>query len=398
VELALLHVAQGGGGSSGVRKTVAELTAAQASLGHRVLLHLSGTDSFDDDISLSEGNLVGVVNSPHTGPSTVGFSLSAERWIESRAVASFGILHQHGIWQAHSHLALRWRVRFGRPTVVSPHGSLERHALTYSSWKKQLALSAYEHRNLHQASCLHATAQREIDGFRDFGLRNPIAVIPNGVSDRWIQSAGDGRRFRRAHALPSSARLLLYLSRIHPKKNLLGVLDAMAHLRDRLHDWHLIVAGPVNDPAYDERVRRAVKEHALLDRVHWVGELHGQDKRDAFAAAELLMLPTLSDNFAIVIAESLGAGVPVITTREALPWSVLEEHRCGWWVPLAPSNLAAALEQATRMPAHELVAMGRRGRALIQQRFRWIDIADQMTETYRWLLGHAARPSFVVVD
>jgi glycosyltransferase involved in cell wall biosynthesis len=396
--LALLHVSQGGGISNGVRRALSELSDAQLAVGHRVLVHLSGPDSFDDHFPASRGETVPMVRSELSGPAALGFSRAGERWVDSPTAASFGILHQHGIWQAHARITRRWRARYGRPTVVSPHGALQRSALRFSSWKKQLAMAGYERRNLHEASCLHATAEQEIAGFRDLGLRNPVAVIPNGASDEWISSSGNAHRFRLAHGLGASRRLMLYLSRIHPTKNLLGLLDAMARTGDALSDWHLVVAGPSAHRAYHAQMRRAVQELGLGDRVHWTGELRGQDKRDAFAAAELLVLPTLGDSFAIVVAESLAAGVPVLTTREALPWSLLEEHDCGWWVPLTSMHLSRALQQATRLSGHQLAAMGVRGRALVERQFRWIDIADRTTELYAWLLGLADRPDFVVLD
>lgn len=398
VTLRLLHVTLGGGNSNGIRKAVAELTYALASLGHHVLLHLSGADQFDDYPGACGRSGVQTVTSELSGPAAFGYSRAGERWIESPAAASCSVLHQHGIWPAYSRLTRRWRAAHGRATIVAPQGALEPVSLEGSRWKKALALTVYERRNLHDATCLQATAEQEIAGFRDFGLKNPVAIIPNGVSDQWIGSTGDGGRFRVAHGLPPGVPMLLYMSRIHPKKNLLGLVDAIARLRGEATEWHLIVGGPVEERAYHARVLEAIDLNGLGARVHWVGELQGQDKRDAFAAAQLFVLPTLSDNFAIVVAEALGAGVPVITTQGALPWSLLETHGCGWWVPLTTSHLVDALQQAAHMSPAQRADMGRRGRTLVEQQFRWADIARRTTQLYRWLLGQAAQPDFVVLD
>ena len=381
----------------GVRNSVVELARAQAGLGYGAAIHSTATPSSAPDGPPADAG-VRVFASPIVGPAALRYSPRAERWAASAEAADFDVLHQHGIWLALSRMTIRWRKVHGGPTVITPHGSLEKVPLTYSRWKKTLALAAYERENLRGASCLHATAEREVDGFRDLGLRNPVAVIPNGVPESWTRSQGDAERFRAAHGLPPRARLLLYLSRIHPKKGLLGLVEAMGSVRGRLPGWHLVVAGPVQDSAYHERVRRRAQEEELADRVHWVGPLYEQDKRDAFAAAELFVLPTLSENFGIVVAEALGAGVPVLTTREALPWRVLEEHGCGWWIPVGGASLAAALVEATGRSAADLAAMGARGAALVEQRFLWSRVAAETLRLYGWLLGEATRPEFVVLD
>jgi glycosyltransferase involved in cell wall biosynthesis len=338
-----------------------------------------------------------VVASPAVVRAPLYLSPAAERWAESRAAGEFDVLHQHGIWTAMSRVTTRWRQAHGRPTVIAPHGSLEAVPLTYSRWKKRLAMLWYERENLARASCLHATAEEEVDGFRNFGLRCPVAVIPNGVDDAATVARGDADRFRRTHRIPRGARLLLYLSRIHPKKGLSDLVDGMALLGDRVGPWHLVIAGPEEDGAYVAAVRALVERRGLAARVHWLGPLYDDAKHDALAAAELFVLPTLSDNYAIVIAEALNAGVPVLTTQGALPWHVLEARGCGWWVPVGAASMAEALTRATALSGAALAAIGQRGVAVARAQCRWSDAAARTLELYHWLLGEAARPDFVVV-
>ena len=132
-------------------------------------------------------------------------------------------------------------------------------------------------------------------------------------------------------------------------------------------------------------------------RVHWLGPLYDDAKHDALAAAELFVLPTLSDNYAIVIAEALNAGVPVLTTQGALPWHVLESRGCGWWVPVGAASMGEALTRATALSGAALAAIGQRGVAVARAQCRWSDAAARTLELYHWLLGEAARPDFVVV-
>lgn len=395
----ILHVAAHlGEASSGLSRAVWDLAVAQRGAGRRVAIGTT-TTWVDDPVSDQVvGGRPDVLVFPVAGPPSVRLSPGAERWATSRDAASFSIIHQHGIWPAFSRVTLRWRERHGGPVVLSPHGMLEPAALSYSRCKKAIAGMAYERRNLAQASCLHATAEAELQSIRDFGLRNPVAVIPIGVPDAWVASEGDGPRFRASYGVPPGPPLLLYLSRIHRKKGLLDLVQAIGRAGRRLEGWSLVVAGPVDDGAYFAAVQEAIAEHGLSSRVNVVGELRGQERRDVFAAAELMVLPTLSENFGLVVAEALGAGVPVITTRGAMAWKALGEERCGWWIPPGVQSLEEALVAATRLDDAERAEMGECGRALVRREYQMAPVAAKTLALYAWLLGDAERPDFVVTD
>lgn len=330
------------------------------------------------------------------GPGFLGFSPTMEKTAVNKIGGGYQILHQHSIWLAVSRVTNNWRSQFDRPTVITPHGTLEDYALNRSNWKKQLALIAYEMKNLKSASCLQATAEQEATSFRQFGLKNPIAIIPNGISEDWLQSDGNMQKFRERFSIQPARRLLLFLSRIHPKKGLPMLLEAMAQLSNRLEDWLLVIAGP-DESGHQHELERQVGRLGLSGGVIFSGPLRGPEKRDAFAAADVFILPTHSENFGIVIAEALGAGVPVITTRGA-PWADLQTHKCGWWVDVSIDSIRETLFEATQCPKEELAAMGQRGRVLMSEKYTWPKVAEQSVHLYKWLLGRESRPKFVITD
>jgi len=333
-----------------------------------------------------------IIATSSIGPRAFAISREAER---SAAAVPADIVHQHGLWTAQSRVTAAFRTR-RIPTVVAPHGSLEPWALRRSRWKKRLALATFEWRNLREASCLHATANTEAESFRQLGLRSPIAILPNGVAESWPRSAGEGRRFRERHGLGVQDRLMLFVSRVHPVKGLPLLIEALVMNRLRLHGWQLIVAGP-DCGSHAQEVQALANRSGLEGVVRLVGAIVGQDKRDAFAAADLFVHPSHSENFGIVIAEALGAGVPVLTTHGA-PWSELVTRDCGWWVPVASSSIADALADALSRSPSELAAMGARGRQLVTSRYTWPSVVERAGAVYRWLTGETARPDFVMVD
>lgn len=382
--------------SGGVGQVALGLCKAQNSLGMDATIW--SLDSKQDIQHLvADHELSGRIKTWSTiGPRIIGYSPELERQALSRVGRDVDILHQHSIWMANSRVTNRWRATFGRPTVVAPHGTLEEYALRRSAWKKWLASLWYEAKNLRLASCLHTASKAGGMSLRNYGLRNPIAVIPNGIPDTWIRSFGDADRFCDRHSVPPDKRLLLFLSRLHPIKGLPILFEAMALIRQQLADWYLVIAGP-DEMGHRRELQLLSERLGIPDLIQFVGPLFGSEKRDALAATDVFILPTHSEDFAIIIVEALGAGVPVLTTRGA-PWEELCDHRCGWWVDVSTSAIRDALLDAIQRPKDELVEMGQRGKTLVARKYTWSQVARKSLMLYEWLLGVGDRPDFVITD
>jgi len=295
------------------------------------------------------------------------------------------VLHTHGLWQHPSWVALGWKRRWQRPHVVSVRGMLEPWAWEHRAWKKRPMWRMLERRNLESAALLHATSGQEAQSFRDRGLKVPIAIIPNGVElpERWE---------RNAEPTPGK-KTMLFLSRIHPKKGLPLLLEAWAKVRP--DGWDLKIVGP-DEGGHRKELEKQVAALGLAADVSFQDAVRGKDaKGSLFREASLFVLPTHSENFGIAVAEAMAHGLPVIATHGA-PWQLLETERCGWWVPVSVEGLAAALEDATRLPSDMLLEMGAKGRAVVAERFGWDGIARQFIDCYRWLSGQGPKPDVVI--
>jgi glycosyltransferase involved in cell wall biosynthesis len=296
------------------------------------------------------------------------------------------VVHDHGIWLPSNHAVARAATRAGAFRVVSPRGMLSEWALAHRGWKKRVAWRTFQRRDLERADALHATSDLEADEIRGVGLGAPIAIVPNGVE----LPAPEVRR----PAPGDRSRRFLFLSRLHPKKGLTDLIDAWAVARPR--GWELVIAGPDEGGHRAEIERRA----AALDpgpAIRFLGPVEDRDKWETYRASDVFVLPTLSENFGLVVAEALASGRPVITTRAA-PWSALEERRCGWWIEPGVASLAEALRAATALDDGERDAMGERGRRLVEERFGWPAVARAMLSVYRWLAGGDRPPPCVRED
>ncbi len=306
------------------------------------------------------------------------------------------ILHSHALWMVPGIYARQAAVRFGRPLVISPRGMLDPWSLARSRGKKRIAAWLYENRNLRAARLLHATSDLEAEAIRRYGLRQPIAVLANG-----IDLPGPGAAARREvleARFPElrGSRWLLFLGRLDPKKGLDLLLEIWRELGARAPDWRLVIAGP-DLGGYGARIVAAVTaDPELRSRTTFTGMLEGEEKSAALAHAELFVLPTRGENFGIAVAEALAHGTPVLTTTAA-PWEVLRERGCGWWVAPEVEELRGALAGALRLPPGELARMGALGRDVVAEQFSWDSIGERWVEVYRWVLSGGAPPDCVRV-
>lgn len=396
--LNIVHVIPSvGPGSFGIGPVALNLAQEQNSLGFSADIWCLDAQQDISWAAESVGLPVGRIRTfRRSGPGFIGYSCEMAHAAFEYANPLSTVIHQHGIWYGLSRITCTLGKVTHTPTVVAPHGSLEQWALKKSWWKKQLALACYERENLQTASCLHACSEQEIAGFRDFGLTNPIAVIPNGISHNWLESTGDAQLFREQHRIPPEKRVMLFLSRITPVKGLFFLLDALQSIRDHLDDWLVIIAG-ADEFGHLKEVQAKIRELHLEGNIRFSGLLTGQTKRDAFAAAELFVLPTKRENYGIVIAEALGAGVPVLTTKGA-PWKDLETYNSGWWVDVTAGAIAMALKEALACSPEQLRDMGLRGKSRAAIDYTWSKSARKSIELYEWLLGRQDKPEFVVVD
>ena len=292
------------------------------------------------------------------------------------------VLHDHGLWLQMNHVAAQVAGRLGVKRIVSPRGMLEDWSLQYRGWRKKIAWRAYQKRDLQSTSAFCATSAAEADAIRALGFGQPIAVIPNGIA---IPALPEGR----GHS--PEPRTVLFMSRLHPKKGLLDLVAAWA--RTVKPGWRLVIAGP-DEAGYRRVVEDAALRAGVQGSVQFAGPVEGPAKFDLLAGAELFVLPSYSENFGMVVGEALAHGTPVITTTST-PWEMLRSGGCGWWIDTGALPLGAALAEAMALSDEQRAGMGRRGRALVAERFSWRFVADRHIELYRWLLGGSPRPEWL---
>jgi glycosyltransferase involved in cell wall biosynthesis len=199
-------------------------------------------------------------------------------------------------------------------------------------------------------------------------------------------------REKLASALPDDGvPVVLFLSRLHPKKRLETLIGSAAQLRDEGVACRFIVAG-TGDADYEQALRRLVADRNLAGQFEFVGFVSGREKLSLFEASDLFVLPTHQENWGFVLVEALACGVPVVTTRGVDIWSELESSGGAVIIDAEPAPLAATirglLEDRDRRRE-----MGSRGRAWVLESLHpdrvisgYVDLYDSIAD------GHGRTP------
>ena len=350
----ILHVTQGiNPKSGGPTRSVKGICRALAKAGEDVtLLVLGGNHEFDNPC----------------GAKVV--------YGETIDVRKFDLVHLQGLWSPKLHRIAKACRKAGVRYVMSPRGMLDPWALSVKKWKKRLAMFLYQRRDLKGAAAFHVTAALEEKSVRAQGLKQPVIIAPNGVDLPEVMPP-------KTSAEPKTA---IFLSRLHPGKGLLTLAEAWARVKPQ--GWRMKVVGP---DSYGHKVEVVAKltELGILGQWEFVDMLNDVEKWSAYRAADLLVHPSVSENFGITIVEGLAAELPVIATK-GTPWKDLADYDCGWWIDQGVDSLEAALRAAFVKPAGDLQRMGWNGSRLIEVKYTWNAIVKTMKGGYERVLNSCA--------
>ncbi len=304
------------------------------------------------------------------------------------------LVHTHGLWTYLSIATLRWSQRRMKPYVVSAHGMLDPWALRNSQWKKRIASFLFERRHLKGAACLHAINRPEAEAMRNFGLKNPICVIPNGVeipdSTSKLEPPEWGNEFER------DRKVLLYLGRLHPKKGLPTLLRSWREAISKNGDWILVIAG-WDQAGHRSELEQLVAQLGISDSVKFVGPLFGAQREAAYQSATAFVLPSLSEGQPLAVLEAWSHALPVIMTREC---NLGEGFEMGAAVRMEPAVASGtdALKTLFSLGDAALREMGMCGKRLVASSFSWPRIAAEMFSVYQWVMGAGATPSSLLTN
>ena len=285
------------------------------------------------------------------------------------------IIHLQGLWMYHSWAALKYKRRHpGTKIVIEPHGMLDPWAIKNSSWKKKIVGALFEYENLKTADCIHALCKSEENSIRAFGLTNRVEIIPNGIN---ILAENNNSR----------SNIIQYIGRIHPKKGLDLIIEAMRLINQSdkklISNWKIRIAG-WDQSNYQQNLEQKVTTYGLEKYIEFCGPRFGIEKEHDLAESKAFILPSYSEGLPMSILEAWSHSLPVIMTDYCnLPEGF--EADAALRIETTPSSVAKGLTEIISAGDNRLKSMGENARNLVSRSFSWNIIAESTINMYNSL-------------
>lgn len=308
-------------------------------------------------------------------------------------VRDAAVVHMHGLWQAQTRRGARAARRGNVPYLIAAHGMAEPWALRQKGLKKKIYTALFEGRNLRHAACLHALSRPEIGHLRALAPGARVCFIPNGVDLAPFDYLPPRSALEEVHPELVGKFVLLFIGRLHAKKGLDLLAEALARIAGDFPSIHLVLAG--NDDGALAPFRSQCKSLGVLSRVTCLGHVSGELARRVWAAADAFVLPSYSEGFSMAILEALACKLPcLITTACHFP----ELGKAGGGIVVEPTitGVAGGLHDLLGASDCERLELGFRGRSLVESNYTWDRQACRLAEVYQWLAGGGPAPEAIV--
>jgi glycosyltransferase involved in cell wall biosynthesis len=308
------------------------------------------------------------------------FSRSLTTWLWQN-ITEYDLVHVHAIFSYASTIAMAIARIKKVPYINRPLGQLCTWSLQQSKLRKQIYLKLIERSNLLHSQALHFTAQQELEEFNLLKLNIPSFILPHGVQIPFpIPNAQE--RVRKLLQIPDRFPILLFMSRIHPKKGLEYLIAALSKLKE--YDFALVIAGS-GEPDYISQIQDLLVTHGISDRTHLVGFVEGETKNLYLQGADLFALTSHSENFGIAAIEALASGIPVLITDGVAIAPMVQEQSIGYVTKLEINAIATKLERFFQN-FDQTVPNKQNYQQIISENYSWQSISIQLAKIYKEII------------
>ncbi len=368
--------------SGGVAAAACGIAEAIAARGHNVTI-----------ACLSRGGTplqphgVGVKSFPPDRNSSLMPSAKLRDYLQDN-IATFDVVHIHGVWQHPGHYAAAAARKAKIPYIVAPHGMLDANSLAMGRrWAKSLAWFFWDSAMVYGAAAIHCLNEAEIRCSPAL-KGTPNAVIGNGIPAAALDNLpprGQWRQEMKSTLGDVNRPIALFLSRIHPKKGLDRLLPLWPAVLKQRPDVLFVIAG-TGDPAYLAQIRELIKKHNLENAVLLAGQLSGKAKWCALVDADVFVLPSHQEGFSMAITEAMAAGLPVVIT-DACNFDEVEKQHAGIVIRNGDMPGFAGAVGVLLSDAPLRLAMGSNGKKLVREQFTWEATGEKLERLYQSLIA-----------
>jgi glycosyltransferase involved in cell wall biosynthesis len=230
-----------------------------------------------------------------------------------------------------------------KPYAFWPHGVLAPFQRQISVRKKRVYKALFANPIIEKASVIFYSAKGEREEAAPLGFRTPSVIVPEGLdADKFATLPPRGRfrtRFLNGHKGP----LILFLARLAPKKGLDLLAKTMQRVIVERPDVRLAIVGPPDPPSFNDQVLQWVKESGIESQTVMSGMANAEVRLEAFADADVYVLPSHEENFGFSVFEAMASGVPVVVSETLNYADEIARSGAGLSLPRTPEAFSAAI-------------------------------------------------------
>jgi glycosyltransferase involved in cell wall biosynthesis len=292
------------------------------------------------------------------------------------------VVHCYGLYNFLCPRVASLSKRIGVPYVVEPLGMFPPRA------RNRLAKAAYNlvvtRGLLRDAVAVVAASEQEATDLSAIVDGKKIIARRNGIDVDRFKDLPAGDHLRRQWGIGTAERVILFVGRISPIKNLEQLVLAFGAAA--IPNARLVLVGPFPEPSYKLKLESLIRDHGLESSVLLAGPLFDDDHRAVLGVADLVVLPSLNESFGNAAGEAVAAGVPVLLT-ETCGIAPLIHERAGMAVPVSVPALTTGLR--TMMdPAKRRALVARHEE--VKREISWDEPVAQTEQLYRQIVGGEA--------
>lgn len=254
-----------------------------------------------------------------------------------RRVEEADVVECFGLYNMLSPIGASIATRRKAPFLVEPLGMYPPRA------GNQLGKHAYNRfftrQMVRDAAATVVASNNEVRDLEPIVPREKIFLRGNGIDVAQFARLPSGSALKRKLGIPEGERVVLYIGRLSPIKNLEQLIEAFGSAN--VTGAKLVLVGP-GEREYEHRLRAMVSDKKLAQRVVFAGPLYEEEQKAALAIADLFVLPSLNESFGNAAGEAVAANVPVLLT-DTCGIASLIHGRAGYAVPLGVESIAEGI-------------------------------------------------------
>ncbi len=309
------------------------------------------------------------------------FSFSLTHWFWLH-INNYDLIHIHAIFSYPSTVAMAIARIKKVPYICRTLGQLCQWSLQQGYQKKRAYLSLIERANLNGAQSLHFTTEQEQQETSNLNLKCSSFILPHGISIP--PKIPNAKTKLRQQLKVKNEPIILFLSRLHPKKGLDYLIAALGKLTDK--SFTFVLAGN-GDSEYEIEVEKLLHQHNICTRTYRVGFVQGEYKSLLLQGADVFALTSYSENFGIAVLEALAAGIPALVTPGVALSSMLKQERIGYVTDLNIDAITSSIDYCLDNLL-ELESKGDRAYKVVLEQYTWDSIAAKLIDIYSTILNN----------